>query len=410
MLHPAINLLLVFIFIIILLRKNVHIGLTMTGAAILLGLLFGVKPAGFLTAAQEAVFSWSFLQLGVALNMITFLEHIMRTKDYFKRTVTSLQALVPSPKVNMMILPAFLGLLPSPGGALFSAPLVGEVAKDHCLTPARKSQINYWYRHIWEYCIPLYPGIILSAQVLKVSAGKISLSLIWCSLLAIIIGYIVIMRRVKLEELENGALRPAAVFEGNAWIRLISGVWPILLIVLTVLVFKFDVGLTVLSVILLLLIIHHYRGPELKVLWKEASKPMLLVLIAGILFFKEMLTASGVVEWLPDFLGQAGVPSLLIVMVLPFFVGFAVGITITFVGAAFPLLAGIIGTGAGLKPGMLILAYTSGFMGVMLSPVHLCLVLTIDYFKAEFVKVWRRILYCELILLGLAVLCALFWK
>jgi integral membrane protein (TIGR00529 family) len=408
--HPVINLLIVFVFIIILLRKNVHIGLTMTGAAILLGLLFGVKPAGYLAAAQEAVFSWSFLQLGVALNMITFLEHIMRTKGYFERTLSSLQVLVPSPKVNMMILPAFLGLLPSPGGALFSAPLIGEVAKDYCLTPARKSQINFWFRHIWEYCIPLYPGVILSAQILKVPVGKISLTLIWCSLLAIVVGYVFIMRPVRLEELEKGDPRPTAVSKRSAWSGLLSGVWPILLIVLTVLIFKFDVGLTVLSVILLLLIINRYKGAELMILCKEASKPMLLILIVGILFFKEMLTASGVVEWLPNFLSQAGVPSMLIVIVLPFFVGFAVGITITFVGVAFPLLAAVIGIGNGLNPGMLLLAYTSGFMGVMLSPVHLCLVLTVDYFKAEFIRVWRRVLYCELVLLGLAFLFALFWK
>jgi hypothetical protein len=64
------------------------------------------------------------------------------------------------------------------------------------------------------------------------------------------------------------------------------------------------------------------------------------------------------------------------------------GVTIAFVGVAFPILVPIIKGGDNLLV-YLMLAYASGYCGVLLSPLHLCLVLTKDYFKAELKKVYR---------------------
>jgi hypothetical protein len=38
------------------------------------------------------------------------------------------------------------------------------------------------------------------------------------------------------------------------------------------------------------------------------------------------------------------------------------------------------------------LAYTFGYMGMMLSPVHLCLLVTKDYFKASLLRSYRYII------------------
>jgi hypothetical protein len=40
----------------------------------------------------------------------------------------------------------------------------------------------------------------------------------------------------------------------------------------------------------------------------------------------------------------------------------------------------------------LMLAYCGGFCGVLLSPTHLCLVLTKDYFRADFAKVYQQLI------------------
>lgn len=49
------------------------------------------------------------------------------------------------------------------------------------------------------------------------------------------------------------------------------------------------------------------------------------------------------------------------------------------------------------------LAYVAGVVGVMLSPVHLCLILTIEYFEADFLCSYKPLLLPNLFVM----MCAL---
>ena len=85
------------------------------------------------------------------------------------------------------------------------------------------------------------------------------------------------------------------------------------------------------------------------------------------------------------------VPLVPITMLLPFIVGAVAGITIAFVGTTFPILISLIqtmGHGHLLLPFMM-LALVSGFVGVLLSPLHLCLLLSNAYFKTALAPVYR---------------------
>jgi hypothetical protein len=44
----------------------------------------------------------------------------------------------------------------------------------------------------------------------------------------------------------------------------------------------------------------------------------------------------------------------------------------------------------GGAPANMSFAFTAGFIGVLLSPVHLCLVLTREYFKADLWGIYRK--------------------
>ena len=73
------------------------------------------------------------------------------------------------------------------------------------------------------------------------------------------------------------------------------------------------------------------------------------------------------------------------------------GIAIGFAGAAFPIVVGFISADASLHPiSALVLAFSMGYSGMMLSPVHLCFLLTVDYFSASFIKVYKYIIPCVL--------------
>jgi hypothetical protein len=101
------------------------------------------------------------------------------------------------------------------------------------------------------------------------------------------------------------------------------------------------------------------------------------------------MEASGAVNNLSSFFVEKNIPLLPIICILPFLTGMLTGITVGFVGSTFPLLISMTG-GASLAH--ITLAFTAGFIGVLLSPVHLCLVLTKEYFKADLWGIYKKTL------------------
>jgi len=57
----------------------------------------------------------------------------------------------------------------------------------------------------------------------------------------------------------------------------------------------------------------------------------------------------------------------------------------------------VLGTGSSINNLALLLGYTGGYMGVMISPVHLCLILTIEHYRASFKGTYRYIIPAAII-------------
>ena len=124
----------------------------------------------------------------------------------------------------------------------------------------------------------------------------------------------------------------------------------------------------------------------------ESLSPKIILLTAALMIFKATLRPRGPsTPWSASFprTGYRGIsccspprsPS-----------AFLTGVNQAFVAIAFPLLVPIIGQG---NPDMWLLAfaYVSGFVGILLSPAHLCLALTADYFKAPLRDVYKILIW-----------------
>jgi len=48
-------------------------------------------------------------------------------------------------RLTSVVMPAIMGLLPSPGGARFSAPLVAETLENSVVSNQEKAFINFWF-------------------------------------------------------------------------------------------------------------------------------------------------------------------------------------------------------------------------------------------------------------------------
>jgi hypothetical protein len=118
----------------------------------------------------------------------------------------------------------------------------------------------------------------------------------------------------------------------------------------------------------------------------------MVMLVFGIMIFKGLLVDSQAVFQIREELVRYHIPLLLVIIAMPFLAGLITGIAVGFVGSSFPLVVPLF---VGLPPlDFLVhasLAYASGYMGMMLSPVHICFLVSKDYFKASLLASYRHL-------------------
>ncbi len=417
-------------------RLKVHLGLAMLAGALVLGAWCGLpaeKILATLLGALADLQTWGLVALVV---LILFFGRILSLSGRLERVVRATVGKIGSRRRASAFLPALIGLLPMPGGAILSAPMVESAAASEGLTPERLTAINYWFRHLWEYWWPLYPGVIVAVGILEAARPE-GINLGWFMLFELPLTFVVffwgkvfLLGRAYSKErnqANGGEEPPRDETKGDSSLgSLLGGMAPILLVVgLTLLWNLYAIagkaaGLPLpslpktlpLTIFVLLGILHVFKSERLgkEHFWKMVRHRTALdmvFLILGVMAFRAMVSDSGSVVHLGSELGEMGVPVLVLVAALPFTAGLVTGIAVGFAGASFPVVAALMPHGAGplTYASFYVLAFGAGYVGMMLSPVHFCLVLTKDYFKASLAGTYRLLalpafflLLCEIAL------------
>lgn len=375
----------VLVLIIVLLRRKVSMAVVMPIGALVLGFIYFTPPLQFLKAAAVGVFSPKSLEMTLTLMLTMVMEHILRTTGMLKRMVSSLSTSVPDRRIVMAAMPAMIGMLPSPGGAVFSAPMVNEAAGDADIHPEQKALINYWYRHIWEYVSPLYPGIILAAGITGLSTQTLFVVNLPFALSVIGWGALFCFRGI-------GHGKPTIPSAGRKreFLIFLAMISPIMLALLLVVLFRVNAVLALGIAVLTLYGYHRYTPAMILKNLRESVSGKALFLVIGIMIFQEVLRTTGALGGISAFFAATRMPVHLLLFLIPFIAGLMTGLTVGYVGITFPLLLPLMGASAP-SPALVALAFGSGFAGVMLSPVHLCYVLTCDYFQVDIAKVYHRL-------------------
>ncbi|MBW2060772.1 MAG: DUF401 family protein [Deltaproteobacteria bacterium] len=398
-------------------RLKIHLSLGLFLGGVVLGLLMDLWPSVILTTVLKSLANSMVFSLLMIVALILVLSRLMSDSGQLDRMVTSFTKVTHNARIVTAVMPAMIGLLPMPGGALFSAPMVQAVSQESELDANLKTAINYWFRHIWEYWWPLYPGVILAVGLLEVQTWRFIMFQSPLTLFAIGAGFIFLLRRIPKVN-PSGRKRND---NSNAWRVFLKEVSPILLVVLAVpgvALIELSTGLhlpPLTSVFLGLVlglawVIGQNRIPAGQVLRAVMNRsiPPMLFLILGIMAFKGVLVESRAVDQIHAEMIQYGIPPLLVVLLMPFLSGFITGISIGFVGASFPLIVPLLAHYQGMDyMAHAFLAYAFGFMGMMLSPVHLCFLVTRDYFNANMLKCYNLLagpaavfLLCTLLFFG----------
>ncbi|MDQ1317412.1 MAG: uncharacterized protein QG588_1064, partial [Candidatus Poribacteria bacterium] len=187
----------------------------------------------------------------------------------------------------------------------------------------------------------------------------------------------------------------------------LNGVLPILIAIMLPIVAKLNLAISIAISIILIIIVNKIKPTILKKIIRKSLKYDILLLIFSVMVFKAVLENSKAIELVSNAFLEYNVPHFVLVILLPLITGFITGITIGYVGLTFPLLLPFISSSGSVDFNLIMLAYVSGFVGVLASPTHLCFSVTQKYFKASYAKVYRQTLPALVILMCFAIFMAL---
>ncbi len=374
----ASSFLLISVFIILFIlwfKKNVSLGILVGafffGFFTLKTLTFQVFLNTLLSkeTLKLIIIILSAFTLGFAMQELGLLESLSQAVEFL------------TGKNGILLLPMLVGFMPMPGGALISAIMIKDLCKKYNASPEEATFVNYWCRHLWVPIWPLYPSFVLGASILGIHYHQLFKAGIFVSL-AMILAIPLFMKKFFTSQFS---------FSLKHFKLLFLSLYPLFIIITLSLILHIELVITLPITIFLLFFHKKPSFSQTKAIFKKTIDLGIVLLIIGVMFYKKLIVQTGAAALFLKHLTVLHIPMPLAAFVLAWIIGFAVGIEVGFAAIVLPLLIGFIGGGAHFNPLNFMLVFGGGFTGIMLSPMHLCLILSAKYYKAELSKVYKSL-------------------
>lgn len=383
------------VLIIAMLRRHIPIGPCMLAGGLLIWAIKAPNVTLLAQAAGETLTMSRTYDIIAALYFVMCLEIELRASGALAGMVHSLQRIFSSNRVTLAVMPAFLGLLPSLGGARFSAPIVEAASEDLQLEQDHKAAINFWFRHIFEFSSPIIPGMIMACSIAGVAFSDFIAHLCWLTVLAFAAGWFVLIRPIKNDVQKQ--LQADSDEKSQNKTDLILSLAPVIITFCLVVFVDFNASIAMGLVTAAMWLVLRYtnRFVSLREIICGACDYKMFLNVLCILYFIQLLTVTNVLTEIVQAFQSSPLPIPVIIGSVSFIIGVLTGMSQGHVAIVMPIVAAM-GTGDLNLAGV---AMAFGVAGQMLTPTHMCLVVTVDYFKSNYFKTLQPILICEIIIL-----------
>ncbi len=376
---------LLIVLLIILLRLKLPLAAAIMAISAAQVLLSGLGPEATGRAVIQALSEPKSIELFAVIVLVIFIGEILKRHRLFDRLILSLNGLIRDARLVAMVAPSVIGLLPMPGGALFSAPLVDTSTREMKIEPAFRAFLNYWFRHLWEFVWPVYAGLLIFHAMSGIPLRTIILWQSPFTLLNLLSGLAIAWYHFRRHGIKRSI--PPRSPKNRLLADLFLGTWPILAVILLFFVFSIPLHYSLLAVSLVLALVLRVGPAEVfRIIFSRAMGNILLV-IAAVMVFQHILQASDSFAALAEL--RVSLPLVVLFAALvSFTVGFLTGVNTAYIIIAYPIVLPLIAN----LPNVVFLSlyvYIIGFAGILLSPLHLCLVLSNEYFCTSLLKVYR---------------------
>jgi len=362
---------LVVLVISIRILKNLYIPFLL--AITVMGIILLIPINVYVDSLFNEITEWDFWKTIITISSIYLLSGTMNKSGDSKIFVSAMKKIFPSSRVASALIPAFMGLLPMPGGAMFSAPMVKGISEGGNVDAEDALVMNYWFRHSMEFFWPLYPAMIIISSMADLPIPSFILVMLPVGITAIVVGYLKFVKE-----------RPSLRFDKSAFIDVLKCAWPIIAVIVFVII-----GVDGWLVALIASLAYLFSKKKPFGILLSSIKWKTYLIIFAIFYFKYFIDTTGIANGMATELINMSISPLLIIILLPYLMGFMTGLTVAGVGLSFSLILGFSGNFSIIS--ITLLGYMFAVSGVLTSPMHLCIVLTTEYFKSTYIKLLKKI-------------------
>jgi len=395
-----IGLLISFVIIIIMLRKKINFGFSLiTGSLVMIIFSsFEIEISEMAKSLLESLiysidkqtFQLTTIKLAVVVLLIVVVAKSMELTGMLEKLIGAFSKVFSS-KALLAILPAVIGLLHVPGGALFSAPMVGTEGKKVGASREEISVYNVWFRHIWFLISPFSSSIILICS--ESFANMNIYTFIFYQLP--VFFFMVFLGLIMMRGIPKNKKRKERKTSLREMKYVLPIVAPIVISLILSTVFGLDSIISLIislpvGIILIFVIGKIGFRESVDIVVRSLSWKMPLAVI-GIMMFRAAVISSGVIESIRSLIESYSIPPLVAIVIIPFILSFLMGHNLGSIALAYPLLQPLFDITGYSKVALTSILYVSSFSSYLFSPLHLCVVVTNEYLKPDPSKFYRII-------------------
>jgi len=388
-------------------NKKVNIGYSLITGSVLLALLNGRGVSRIFQLFIQTITESTTITLAITIGLITVLAYLMEKYLILDRMIIALEKILRSTKATILIAPALMGTLLVSGGALMSCPIVGNLGDRLSIPNDKKATINLVFRHALYFVFPLSPTILLAAEIGNFELWDFIKLQFPIALALYIFGYFYLLRGYKDPVAEK--ISVSQYFKAIKEFVLYSS--PIMISLFGVVIFQLPFYISLVAGILASILINQYdikqdekyalKENVFKTIYKGIKFPMIIAIVGIMLYKNTVNDIDEIIIFLNNLLEQ-GMPVELLIFLSTAIICFPLASTNPGIAILFPMILPL-APNYETKLLYAMFIYTSSFMFYYISPLHLCQVLTLEYFEVKLKSLYKNYIYLLPITYGVMV-------
>lgn len=368
---------LAIVILLILGRKSIWLGLMMAAAA--LGVL-NMPLAEVLRMIVGTIADPPIFLLALAVGIMPVIGGALSESGLIRELIASLNI---RSKTFLFIAPAFMGMLTMPGGALLSAPVIANVR-----TGAGKADyaaINVWFRHILVLIYPL-AGLLATTKMAGLDLYIEVLYLLPAFLLLIFLGYFFLLNPLQDSSSLGGQHDAKKIFQPIVAVMIAPTIHLVGKLCFPQIIEEIPLLIGVFSSLFLTFYLGNLPVKALYPITLKMRPWRFFLLVLGMFIFLNVFKATEA----SAAIAAIAFNKTFLLVGIGLFLGFVTGRVQVPVSILLPIYYARFSVDT-MSPPVFAVMYFAVFIGYLVSPIHPCVAVTLEYFKTNLKEYYRKV-------------------